>query len=129
MNDQKNLEQQEETKRPYELRRLKDSDLWPVLDIIGKVFPGELSTVFAQLVSKEKTVEEVGVTVVMRLVVAVIKNMNKVHDEVYAFLSDVSGIPIEEIEDMEFGTTPMMIWDIVRNEKNNSFFGVASKLF
>ena len=68
-------------------------------------------------------------TVVMRLVVAVIKNMNKVHDEVYAFLSDVSGIPAAEIEDMEFGTTPKMIWDIVRSEKNNSFFGVASKLF
>ena len=128
MSDQKNLEQ-EEVKRPYELRRLKDSDLWPVLDIIGKVFPDELSTVFAQLVSKEKTVEEVGVTVVMRLVVAVIKNMNKVHDEVYTFLSDVSGIPVAEIEDMEFGTTPKMIWDIVRSEKNNSFFGVASKLF
>lgn len=128
MIDQKDLEQAE-IKRPYELRRLKDSDLWPVLDIIGKVFPDELSTVFAQLVSKEKTVEEVGVTVVMRLVVAVIKNMNKVHDEVYAFLSDVSGIPAAEIEDMEFGTTPKMIWDIVRSEKNNSFFGVASKLF
>lgn len=129
MSDQKNLERQEETKRPYELRRLKDSDLWPVLDIIGKVFPDELSTVFAQLVSREKTVEEVGVTVVMRLVVAVIKNMNKVHDEVYAFLSSVSGIPIADIENMEFGTTPMMIWDIVRNEKNNGFFGAASKLF
>lgn len=129
MSDQNNMTQEETKERTYTLRRLRDKDLWPVLDIIGKVFPDELSTVFAQLVSKEKTVEEVGVTVVMRLVVAVIKNMNKVHDEVYAFLSDVSGIPAAEIEEMEFGTTPMMIWDIVRNEKNNDFFGAASKLF
>lgn len=129
MSDQNNMTQEETKERPYTLRRLRDKDLWPVLDIIGKVFPDELSTVFAQLVSKEKTVEEVGVTVVMRLVVAVIKNINKVHDEVYAFLSDVSGIHAAEIEEMEFGTTPMMIWDIVRNEKNNDFFGAASKLF
>ena len=129
MDNQKNAEQAETNARPYQLRRLTDKDLWPVLDIIGKVFPDELSTIFAQLVSKEKSVEEVGVTVVMRLVVAVIKNMNVVHDEVYAFLSDVSGKPVAEIEEMAFGTTPMMIWDIVKSERNNGFFAAASKLF
>lgn len=129
MNDQNNTVQEATRERPYTLRRLKDKDIWPVLDIIGKVFPDELSAIFAQLVSREKTVEEVGVTVVMRLVASVMKNMNRVHDEVYAFLSDVSGIPAREIEGMPFGTTPMMIWDIVRSEKNNDFFEAASKLF
>lgn len=129
MSDQKNLEQAETKERPYTLRRLKDKDLWPVLDIIGKVFPEELSTVFAQLASREKTVEEVGVVVVTRLVMAVVRNMPKVHDEVYSFLSDVSGIQAQEMEDMPFGTTPMMIWDIVHSEKNNDFFAAASKLF
>jgi hypothetical protein len=50
------------------------------------------------------------------------------NEEVYALLSDVSGIPAADIQEMEFGTTPNMIWDIISNEKNNSFFKVLSKL-
>lgn len=119
----------EMTERPYTLRRLKDKDLWPILDIISQVFPGDLSTVFAQMMTGGKNVEQVGAEVVMKLVMAVIRNMNKVEDDVYALLSDVSGLTTEEIQDMEFGTTPLMIWDIVKNEKNASFFGVVSKSF
>ena len=128
MNNQEIREQEEIIERPYELRRLKDRDLFPILGIISDVFPDELSTVFVQLASKEKSVAEVGAMAILKLVLAVIKNMDKVQDEVYALLSDVSGIPAEEIAEMEFGTTPMMIWDIVSNEKNCGFFKVLSKL-
>ena len=118
----------ENTNVPYTLRRLKDKDLWPVLDIIGKVFPEDLGPVFAQLASGEKSLKEVGGVAVMRLITAVCRNMKTVRTEVYDFLADVSGIPAAEIEEMEFGTTPKMIWDIVANEKNNSFFTAVSKL-
>lgn len=118
----------EETAKTYELRRLNDGDLWPILDIIAKVLPEDLTTVFMQLATKEKTVEEVGAVVVMRLVTAVLKNMKLVKDDVYTFLSDVSGIPANEIPEMSFGTTPKMIWDIVNNEKNADFFRELSKL-
>lgn len=117
----------EMTERAYTLRRLKDKDLWPVLSIISKVFPDDLSTIFGQIMTGDKTLDQVGAEVVLKLVMAVIRNMDKVHDEVYALLSDVSGIPAEEIEEMEFGTTPLMIWDIVKSERNASFFGVVSK--
>ncbi|MBO7251407.1 MAG: hypothetical protein J6V25_02150 [Oscillospiraceae bacterium] len=123
------MNEMETTARNYTLRRLKDKDLWPVLDIIGQVFPGDLSTVFAQIMTGDKNVEQLGAEVVMKLVVSVIRNMNKVQDDVYALLSDVSGMTPEEIQEMEFGTTPLMIWDIVKNEKNASFFGVVSKSF
>ena len=65
---------------------------------------------------------------ILKLVLAVLKNMDKVQEDVYALLSDVSGIPVDELKEMEFGTTPMMIWDIVANEKNCGFFKVLSKL-
>ena len=119
--------QEEVMERPYTLRRLKDRDLFPILGIIGEVFPDDLAKVFVQLTTKEKTVQEVGATAVLKIVLAVLKNMDKVKDEVYALLSDVSGIPAAEIGEMEFGTTPNMIWDIIGNEKNNSFFKVVSK--
>lgn len=119
----------EMTERPYTLRRLKDKDLWPILDIIGRVFPGDLSGIFAQIVTGNKNLEQVGAEIVMKLVVAVIRNMDNVQDEVYDLLADVSGIPADEIGEMAFGTTPMMIWDIVKNEKNADFFVAVSKSF
>lgn len=114
--------------RPYTLRRLKDGDMWAVLDIIGKVFPDDLAQVFAKLITGEKNIRDVGAIAVVQMVVAVLKNMNRVHDEVYDFLSSVSGIPAKDIEEMEFGTTPMMIWDIVNDAKNAGFFAAVSKL-
>ena len=128
MDNMENVVVTEEVKAPYTLRRLKDKDLWPVLDIIGKVFPSDLTTVFVEIASGHKSMQEVGAVVMMKLVMAVIRNMNTVHDEVYAFLSDVSGMSVSEIEESQFGTTPMMIWDIVKNEKNADFFKVLSKL-
>lgn len=115
--------------KPYTLRRLKDKDLWPVLDIISKVFPDDLAPIFAQIATGGKTLNQAGAEIVMKLVVAVLKNMGKVHDEVYALLEDVAGIPAEDIQDMEFGTTPKMIWEIIDNEKNVSFFEDVSKSF
>lgn len=117
-----------EVKRLYELRRLKDKDLFPIVDILAKVLPEDLTAVIAGAAQKGKKLDEIGAAVTMRIVTAVLKNINKVHDEVYALLSDISGKSVEEIEEMEFGTTPLMIWDIVKNEKNAGFFTVLSKL-
>ena len=128
MSKQEIREQEEVMDKPYTLRRLVDRDLFPILGIISEVFPDDLAKIFVQLSTKEKSVQEVGAMAVMKMVLAVLKNMDKVKDEVYNLLSDVSGIPAEDIQNMEFGTTPNMIWDIVNNEKNNGFFKVLSKL-
>lgn len=130
MSDNVIIEVENETtvERPYTLRRLKDCDLWPVLDIVAKVFPDDLASAFMEVASKKKTIDEIGVVVFTRLLKAIIKNLPDVKNEVYALLSDVSGIPASEISEMEFGTTPLMIWDIVNNEKNAGFFTVVSKL-
>lgn len=117
-----------EVKRNYELRRLKDKDLFPILDILSKVLPEDLTALIAGAAQRGKKLDEIGAAVTMRVITAVIKNIHKVHDEVYTLLSDVSGKSVEEIEEMEFGTTPLMIWDIVKNEKNAGFFTVLSKL-
>lgn len=113
--------------KPYTLRRLTDEDMWPVLEILGKVIPDDLAPVFQQLMAKEKTLDEAGSVVAVRLVAAILKNMPKIHDEVYRFLSSVTGIAPDEIRGMEFGTTPHMIWDIIEAEKNANFFVAVSK--
>lgn len=126
--DNKEITVTEEMNKPYTLRRLKDRDLYPVLDIIGNALPDNLAAIALDIITEGKPIEEVGGITVTRIVASIMKNMKTVHDDLYAFLSDVSGIPAEEIEEMEFGTTPRMIWDIVKNEKNNSFFEELSKL-
>ena len=52
-----NLEEMMEVKEApaYTLRPLKDKDVWPVIDIISKVFPDDLGAVFAQIVTGERT--------------------------------------------------------------------------
>lgn len=123
------VETVEETmERTYTPRRLKDCDLFPILDILGKVLPDDLAAVLMQVVSKEKNLNEIGAVVTVRLVKAIFKNVGKVKDELYTLLSDVSGVPVSELAEMPFGTTPMMVWDIINNEKNVGFFKVLSKL-
>lgn len=121
------VEKETTVERPYTLRRLIDNDLWVLLDIIGKVFPDDLASSFGELVSGQKDFRDIGVAMFARLLKAVFQNLPTVNNEVYAFLSDVSGIPASEIPKMGFGTTPMMIWDIVHNEQNDSFFVVLFK--
>ena len=120
---------EEAAEKPYTLRRLKDKDLFPILKIIAEVFPDDLAQILVQITTKEKNVNEVGVAVVTKLVIAILKNIHKVHDDLYALLADVSGISAKDIEEMEFGTTPMMIWEIIKNEQNAGFFKALSKLF
>ena len=127
MSDKKATPKEKAQEKPYTLRPLCDEDLWPMLAIIGKVFPNELSEAFVNVVTKEKTMQEIGYDVGFKLVVAVIKNLPNIGGEVYDFLSDLSGIPADEIRKMPFGTTPKMIWDIYHEVKNIDFFGAASK--
>lgn len=110
-----------ETKKPYTLRRLDGEDLWPVLDIVGKVLPDDLAGVFTEIATGEKSVNEVGGVVVFRLVCTVIKDIGKVKQEVYDFLSSVSGLTKEEINALGFTAVPKMIWEIYNAEKD--FFG------
>lgn len=117
-----------EMEKAYTLRSLKDVDLFPILDIITKVLPEDLSEVFVQLTTGQKSLDEIGGVVVYRIIVSVLKNISTVHDELYALLSDLSGIPAVDIQNMPFGTTPAMIWDVVADAKNASFFKVLSKL-
>ena len=113
--------------KPYTLRKLNGEDLWAVLDIVGKVLPDDLAAVFADIATGEKTVNEVGGVVVFRLVSAIIKDVKKVKNEVYDFLTSVSGLTKEEINALGLMAVPKMIWDIYNAEKNVDFFEDASK--
>jgi hypothetical protein len=113
--------------KPYTLRRLNGDDLWPVLSIIGKVLPDDLAPLFMEIATGEKAVAEVGGVVIVRLISIITKEIGKVKDELYDFLSSVSGLTKDEINALGFVAVPKMIWEIYNAEKNVDFFGESVK--
>lgn len=131
MSKKENIEMTEEVTeevKPYKLRSLKDKDFYSMLDIITATLPDDLADVFVQLATGEKSADEIGGMVVYKIAVSVLKNVSAIPDKIYPLLSELSGIPADEIPEMPFGTTPSMIWDIVADAKNASFFRALSKL-
>lgn len=122
-----------EKEKPYTLRELNDEDLYTVLEIIAIALPEEAKESFAQKISesmkedkkdgkKDGKIEKLGVQVAFDLARYIMKNMKAVKSEVYTFLSDLSGIPADEIRKMPFGTTPAMLKEVFTNTKNADFF-------
>jgi hypothetical protein len=133
-----NVENSVEKVKPYTLRPLYDEELYTILDIIEKLCPEDIRPIFIKAMEKftkkeaeagddkdmlEKLANDFGMDVVMELGLVIIRNMKNVKDDVYALLSDLSGIPADQIRKMPFGTTPKMIMDVVKDERNRDFFG------
>lgn len=113
--------------RPYKLRRLKDSDLFLLLKILKKIGIKDCKEAFIQVASGEKTLKQIGIMASFDIADILIGNLAKVEDETYEMWSDISGIPIEDMKEMEFGTLPLMIIDTFSEARNTSFFKVLSK--
>ncbi len=127
-NDQKAVDKEEEViERSYKLRSLRDSDLFALLKILKKIGIKDCKEAFIQVASGEKTLKQIGIMASFDIADILIGNLAKVENEVYEMWSDISGIPVEELKEMEFGTLPLMIMDTFSEVKNTSFFKVFSK--
>lgn len=122
------VEELVEVKKPYTLRDLTDEDIYPLVEIIGKVLPDDSKDAFVQAMNGKKTLDEIGIMIVVDLGKLVLKNFSIVKTEMYAFLSGLSGISEEELRNMPFGTTPRMIKDVFMSAKNTDFFKELSEL-
>lgn len=114
--------------RPYTLRKFKDSDLFKMLQILKKIGIKDCKEAFVQVASGEKTLKQIGILASFDLADILIGNLAKVENEVYDLYSDMSGIPVDDMKEMEFGTLPLMIYDSLGEVKNTAFFKVLSKL-
>ena len=113
---------EEAAKKPYTLRELTDEDIFPIVEIIGKVLPDDSKTAFIQVASGEKTLKELGILVAFDLSRLILTNLSSVKPEVYAFLSSMTGLKPEELRKMPFGTTPKIIKEIFQGAKFADFF-------
>ena len=122
-----NQEVEEIIERPYTLRKLKDRDLFPLLKILKKIGIKDCKEAFIQVASGEKTLKQIGIMASFDIADILIGNLAKVEEETYEMWSDISGISVEEMKEMEFGTLPLMIMDTFSEARNTSFFRVLSK--
>lgn len=114
--------------RPYTLRKFKDGDLFPLLNILKKIGIKDCKEAFIQVATGEKTLKQIGMLAAFDLSDILIGNLTKVEAEVYSLYADMAGITVEQIKEMEFGTLPLMIYDSFHGVKNTSFFKVLSRL-
>lgn len=119
---------EEVIERPYTLRKFNDGDLFPILKILKKIGIKDCKEAFVQVASGEKTLKQIGILASFDVADILIGNLAKVEEEVYSLYADMSGLAVEEIQAMEFGTLPLMIMDSFNEVKNTSFFKVLSKL-
>lgn len=119
---------EEVIERPYEIRKLNNGDLWPVLKILTKVLPDDLKDAFIQVITGEKSLKELGGMVACDMIVMVVKNIPKAQQEVDEWCASMIGKTVGELNEMEFGTTVLILYDVFGDVKNASFFKVLSKL-
>ena len=120
--------EEEIIERPYTLRKLKDGDLIPLLGLFRKLGLREFREV-VERAANGGSIEEIGLNAIMDVGAAIIENLEgDAGEAIYDFWSRLSGITVEEIKEMEFGTLPLMIYDSFSEVKNTGFFRVLAKL-
>lgn len=119
----------EVSEKPYTLRKLYDEDIYTVVEILGAIIPEDVKEAFVQVANGEKKVKDIGAMVGFDIIKLILKNFSSIKNEVYAFLSDLSGIPADDIRKMPFGTTPRMLKEVFQNAENADFFKELFKSF
>lgn len=121
--------------KSYELRKLQSADIFIMSKIISKIGVSELRNCFnaedmKQITgSQEDILQQVGIGVALEVANVVLTNVPKAEQEIYSFLSSLSGKEPKEIEELDMVTFAQMLVDVFRKEEFKGFIGVVSGLF
>ena len=142
--------------KPYTLKRLQSRDIFPMLRILSKINFKELKACFsspeiAAAVAKlsetkgtegeegkkgeedkknaaDEIFSAVGVGVVLDVAGVIINNIPYCEKELYSFLSQLSGMEIEDIMNLDAVVFFEMIVDVIKKPEFKDFIKVASGL-
>lgn len=125
--------------KKYELRNPNTDDMFLMFRILSKIGVKNVKDCFrAQDVLKtvknaksknDAAIASVGMTVLFEIVGVVLEHIDDAKEEIYAFLSRLSGLETKEIAEMEMADFAQMIIDVVKMEGFRDFFTVVSALF
>ncbi|MDR3858476.1 hypothetical protein [Parabacteroides sp.] len=133
-----------QTEPVYTLRALAGKDVFPMVNIISKIGINEFIKAFEsdeikQLVAAITSTEEedndkdndkltlVGISVALDIANTILGHIGSCEREIYTFLSGLSGMKREELEELPINTFLGMIVDVFKKEEFRGFIGVVSK--
>lgn len=122
-----------------ELRGLKSSDLFGMFRILSKLGLKDLRSSLSQesiqaMVSATDEADEdraqtVGFAVFLEIAEIVLANLPKCENEIFAFLSGLSGLTAAEVADLPLADFTEMVITVITREDFRDFFTAASGLF
>ena len=103
-----------------EIRELKAKDIKVLAHILGKLKPSSVSELYMILEAKKTDPLKVGLSI-FRIVAA------DLVDDIYAWLADLVGKKVEELDEMPFNACIEIIKALVARGDFKDFFGQAIK--
>lgn len=114
----------------FELRKLEAKDIAPMASIINRIGWKQFKAVFQSDDGKDMTdLTALGMTVAFDIVGIVLANYEWVQQDVFRFLSSLSGLEVKQIESLSPAEFAEMVIAVVQKEEFKDFFTVVSKLF
>lgn len=130
-----------EDEKVYTFRKLNSTDMFLMFKIIGKIGVNEFTACFErdtvkQMIatvtgnaSADNATTMVGISVMLEMANVIIGNLPKCEMEIYQMLSNVSGLPVKRVKELDFVTFTEMVIDFVKKEEFRDFIKVVSRLF
>lgn len=133
--------------KTYELRNLQADDLFVLVSIVSKIGIKEFKACFASddvkdavmsMAKKDKKGEaadnsndltSVGISVALDIASILMANIGKCKNDIYALLSNLSGMKAADIAKLPVMTFTSMVVDLVKKKEFADFFQEAVKLF
>ena len=131
MEETRNKVAEKATEKPYKLRALGAKDVFIVSKILSQIGLKEFKEAFdlKLLSGDEKSIETVGMSVFLDMSQVLLSNLPKCENDIYTFLSSLSGMDKKEVETLPMNTFIEMIIDVIKKEEFADFFKLVSKLF
>ena len=115
--------------KEYTLRGLKAADVFMMTKIINKIGIKEVKDCFntpdvkkAITGAETEDAAAVGMQVMLELATLVVSHLPDCENEIYQFLASLSGMKVEEIEELPMTTFFDMVLDVFRKEEFTDFF-------
>lgn len=126
----------------FNLRTLKTSDVFPMFQIMNKIgfkdlknkmtpdtVQGLMTAFNAQGGEESQMTAYVGFNLVMEVAGIIMENLPSCENDLYTFLSNISGMKKQEIADLAPADFMEMIIAVIQKDEFKDFFKVVSKLF
>ena len=129
--------------KKYVFRPLNAKDVAPLCRIIAKIGVNQLTRCFqpetlSSLLSSRKKDGSIdkssltrlaGMNIAFEMASIICERIPACESEIFALLSNVSGMPVEEVESLEFAAFFEMVVDFIKKPEFRDFIKVVSKSF